>query len=183
MPELTRANEEVRVAIVTDAFTIAAIAHRAWSTRDLPGVSLPTIAQMESQWASAITAPPTQRHRVLVALSNGTVVGFAAIVPISESVDEISELLIDPDLTRRGHGSRLLNATVDTSSPHVAGLSMWSDVAALDTFLASAGWGKSERIRTLEGTDLTLTQHGWVTSLLDNSSDHDPSVNSESEDS
>jgi GNAT superfamily N-acetyltransferase len=167
MPELTRANEEVRMAIATDAFSIAAIAHRCWSARQLTGVSLPAIGVMEEAWSSAISSPPTKRHRVLVALSNGAVVGFAAIVPLSESVDEISEFLIDPDLTRRGHGSRLINAAADTSPSEVVGLSIWSDLEALNTFLASAGWGQSDRIRTLESADLTLTQHRWVTSLQD----------------
>jgi len=175
MPELTRANEEVRVAHLTDAFSIAAISHRAWSARNLPSLPLPSLTDMESQWHSSIASPPSIRHRVLVALSNGVVVGFACLVPISESVDEVSELLIDPDLLRRGHGSRLLNAIADTSASEVTGLSIWSDLAALDTFLESAGWGKSDRTRTLESPDLTLIQHRWVTSLRDSPSESDGS--------
>ena len=73
--------------------------------------------------------------------------------------------------TDRGHGSRLLNAIADTSESEVTGLSMWSDLTALDTFLESAGWGKSDRTRTLESPDLTLTQHRWVTSLRDSPSE------------
>ena len=175
MPELTRANEEVRVAHLTDAFSIAAISHRAWTARNLPALPLPSLGDMESQWRSSIASPPSTRHRVLVALSNGVVVGFACLIPISESVDEVSELLIDPDLVRRGHGSRLLNAIADTSESEVTGLSMWSDLTALDTFLQSAGWGKSDRTRTLESPDLTLTQHRWVTSLRDSPSESDGS--------
>lgn len=175
MPELTRANEEVRVAHITDAFSIAAISHRAWTARNLPALPLPSLADMESQWQDSLTSPPSSRHRVLVALSNGVVVGFACLMPISESVDEVSELLIDPDLTRRGHGSRLINAIAETSPSEVAGLSIWSDLPALDTFLESAGWGKSDRTRTLESQDLTLTQYRWVTSLRDSPSESDGS--------
>ena len=56
----------------------------------------------------------------MVALAGRTLVGFAAITA-SDDPDAnprrdalIAELAVQPDATRAGHGSRLLNAVVDT---------------------------------------------------------------------
>ena len=62
-------------------------------------------------------APPvTGSHRVLVALSGGELVGFAAIGPsegAEPQVGELVALVVAPASQRAGHGSRLLNAAAD----------------------------------------------------------------------
>ncbi|RYJ00955.1 MAG: GNAT family N-acetyltransferase, partial [Actinomycetales bacterium] len=60
------------------------------------------------------------RNRVLVALERNTVVGFAITSPASDpdcdpvADGELSELNVDPAKRGLGHGSRLLQAAVDT---------------------------------------------------------------------
>ena len=73
--------------------------------------------------ASAVTAPPTPGHGVLVALEGRTPVGFAAFGPAELTAGEhphpagptaeLSTLLVEPRWGRRGHGSRLLAAVAD----------------------------------------------------------------------
>ena len=74
-------------------------------------------------WAAAITAPPTPRHHVLVALEGEWRVGFVAFGPADDLEPDDPEpathrrasapLLVEPRWGRRGHGSRLLAAAVD----------------------------------------------------------------------
>ena len=79
-----------------------------------------TIADMQKLWERALTAPPAARYRVLVALTNDRIVGFATTCPSADpdadagADGSLEELAIDPPARRRGHGSRLLNAAVDT---------------------------------------------------------------------
>lgn len=76
-------------------------------------------AALGASWAEAIAAPPSAQHRVMVATAGPTIVGFVAFGPSADgdadlgADAEIVALLVDPPQQRRGHGSRLLNATVD----------------------------------------------------------------------
>lgn len=85
-------------------------------------------------WHASVTTPPEARCRVLVAVAGtedgieaagaagnqGPVVGFVTTEPSSDpDADpardgEIGEWLVDPAARDRGHGSRLLNAAIDT---------------------------------------------------------------------
>lgn len=77
-------------------------------------------AALAASWSQAIQAPPTPRHRVMVATAGPDVVGFVAFGPSADgdadpAADaEVVALLVHPDAQRAGHGSRLLNAAVDT---------------------------------------------------------------------
>lgn len=108
-------------------------------------------ATAEAAWREAVTQPPSPRHRVLVAVETGRLVGFAATAPAGDddldpAVDaEIRVLLVLPERQRAGHGSRLLAAAVDT----LVGDSFTSAVAwvpagdpALRAFYGSAGWAE-----------------------------------------
>ncbi len=96
-------------------------------------------------WDEAIATPPTPTHRVFSAVSDGQVVGFAAISPTSiqpiapanaenphrtsgdisapdhaqsgarGGVVEITALEVPPAYQRAGHGSRLLAAAASTA--------------------------------------------------------------------
>lgn len=101
--------------------------------------------QVAAIWLNAIEAPPSPRHRVLVALERAELVGFAASQPSDEVPDavELSELLVDPRWGRRGHGSRLLAASVDHWRGDGATLAVaWAFEAdpVMTGFLESAGW-------------------------------------------
>ena len=75
---------------------------------------------MVDAWTKAVIAPPAARYRVLVALADTRVVGFAITGPSADPDADavadgaIEELAIDPVARRCGHGSRLLNACADT---------------------------------------------------------------------
>jgi ribosomal protein S18 acetylase RimI-like enzyme len=72
-----------------------------------------------SVWRQSLAAPPQGVYRLLAACAGDQVVGFAAIGPsqdpdASPGTGELSALGVHPQARRVGHGSRLLNAAVDT---------------------------------------------------------------------
>ncbi|NVI91619.1 GNAT family N-acetyltransferase [Actinomadura sp. BRA 177] len=158
----------VRPARRADAAAVADIQVRAWrhGYRDLlPDGVLDEVtgpAAVETwreRWAEAAAAPPSPRHRLLVAVASDLVVGFAAHGPAEdEDLDaagtaELITLLVDPLHARAGHGSRLLAATVDLLREEaVTTLVSWvfEDDEVTRTFLGSAGWGPDGTARTLD---------------------------------
>jgi ribosomal protein S18 acetylase RimI-like enzyme len=125
--------------------------------------------QFRSQWTAALESPPTSRHRLVVATDEEsgtapeasveggggrragvrTVTGFAAFGPAGDpdlwpATDaEVFALHVDPERVRQGHGSRLVNACVDTlveagfTTVHV-----WvpEEENALRSFFEASGW-------------------------------------------
>ena len=99
-------------------------------------------------WHDAIVRPPLAHFRVLVAIGEPGVVAFAVTGPspdedAEERVGAIGEFVVDPRERGRGHGSRLLNAAVDTlrtDGYEVA--TIWVQAAddALRAFLTACGW-------------------------------------------
>lgn len=166
----------VRVARTGDAEAIARVQVRTW--RQAYGALLPAAAldevtsptareRWQAHWHGAIAAPPSPRHRVLVALEGdlkgGGVVGFAAIEPATDpdrepATDaELDALLVDPDAGRRGHGSRLLAASVDhLREAGFTAVVTWllEGDRALREFLASAGWAPDGSRRDLDMGEL-----------------------------
>src|SRR5665811_1433267 len=72
-------------------------------------------------WRDSLNTPPSPRHVLLVGCAGEQVVGFAAVGPSADAdatdTDTSGEVLalgVHPDARRSGHGSRLLNAAVDT---------------------------------------------------------------------
>src|SRR4051794_27418017 len=154
----------VRPARPEDAAEIARIQLSTWRTayrRMLPAHVLASLdeAYLTRGWEEAITAAPSPRHRVLVAVEQGesaaTVVGFAAGGPADEQAlapeekplgDEVAaftDLLVEPRWGRRGHGSRLLAAAVDLwREDGFTSAVAWAYDADTVTrrFLASSGW-------------------------------------------
>lgn len=108
------------------------------------------LVQVAAVWLNAIEAPPSARHRVLVALEQSELVGFVATEPATdEDLDaacdvELSALLVAPRWGRRGHGSRLLAAAVEHWREQGATTAVtWAFEAdtVMTAFLESAGWG------------------------------------------
>lgn len=148
----------VRAAYPGDIDTVADIQVRAWREGYaglLPAGALAELTSPEAaavwreRWAEAVSAPPSPRHRLLVAVDEGVIVGFAAHAPAGDpdqdaaTTGELLTLLVDPARQRAGHGSRLLAATVDHlredgCTTAVAWVFAADDV--LRAFLASAGW-------------------------------------------
>lgn len=172
----------VRAARPEDAAGVAAIQLTTWRTayrRLLPRHVLDGLdAQwMAQQWAEAISAPPSPRHRVLVAVEQAEprthLVGFLAAGPADEAAlapEEdtppqdavaITDLLVEPRWGRRGHGSRLLAAGVDLwreDGFHTALAWAYQDDAAIVKFLGSAGWAPDGATRALDVEDQLVPQ-------------------------
>lgn len=146
--------DSVRLALPAEAATIAALQRRAWSNEALPGaaeaLASVDLATMTDSWTQAITRPPLAQYRVLVAIGQERVVGFAALGPSPDPDAEpgedalVAEFVIDPAAIRQGHGSRLLNAAMDTLRADGFSRATWwvrANDDILRQFLTEAGWG------------------------------------------
>lgn len=146
--------DSVRLALPAEAAAIAALQRRGW-TQSLPGdlaeeaLAAVDLAGMTASWEVAILRPPLAQHRVLVAIGDGRVVGFAAVGPSDDPDAEagadalVVEFVIDPAAQRLGHGSRLLNAVADTLRADGFKRATWWVRAADDVlrrFLTESGW-------------------------------------------
>mgnify|MGYP001765555390 CR=1 FL=1 len=147
------ADVSVRVAWAEDAAAIADLQVRTWPElyADLvPAQHLPhSAADLAEVWHQALSKPTDARNRVLLALERNRVVGFALTCPAGDpdcdpiTDGELAEITIDPAERGRGHGSRLLQAGVDTLvADHFTRAVSWvnSRDDALRTFLTQAGW-------------------------------------------
>ena len=153
----------VRPARAQQADDLAALQLRAWHAANYVGVPtrlLDTTAEIDisAGWHAAISTPPSPRHRVLVAVEDDRVVGFAAVAPAADpdlapdAEGELVLLLVDPPAAGQGHGSRLLNAAMDhLRDDGFAAAVTW--ILAVDEtmrgFLVGAGWGPDGAWRDL----------------------------------
>ncbi len=119
-------------------------------------------------WADSISQPPTPGHRVFVATSEGSIVGFTAVSP----PHTIVALEVDPERRRRGHGSRLLAAAAEhLRSNGGEQMKLWSleQDAVRNAFLAGAGFGEAGMSRELEAPGFAIPEKLWHASLKDDS--------------
>lgn len=161
------ADVSVRAAGPDDVVEIARIQVDTWRTayaEVLPAAVLDAVqpGDAAAAWTQAVAAPPTPRHHVLVALEGTWRVGFVAFGPADDLEPDdpepattvaIGPLLVEPRWGRRGHGSRLLAATVD----HARADGMTRAIAWIpegDTpsreFLISTGWAPDGLVRALD---------------------------------
>lgn len=164
MPEALA--DSVRLAWPSEAAGIAAVQRRAWAVQLPAAVAEPMLAAVSAEdmaevWHRAITRPPQANYRVLVAVADGRVVGFASMMPSPDEDTEpgqdgqVEEFTIDPPAQRRGHGSRLLHACADTlRSDGFTRALCWvgADDELFRGFLAAAGWAPDGAEREI-GTD------------------------------
>ena len=162
--ESPMAETSVRLALPAEANEIGEIQVAAWRTSYaglLPVDVLADLnpAQFAAQWRAALLAPGEARNRVMVALAGRTLVGFAAITPSDDPDADpqrdalIAELAIKPEATRAGHGSRLLNAVVDTiRADGFSRVTVWvnSTDDVLRAFYTEAGWAPDGAHRELD---------------------------------
>jgi GNAT superfamily N-acetyltransferase len=154
----------VRVGWADDAAGIAQVQVAAWQ-QEYAGL-LPTdvvasfdVEEFAARWHQALTRPADARLRVLVALDRNTVRGFAVTGPSPDpdsdpvADGELTELVVDPGHGRAGHGSRLLQASVDTlRADRFTRAVTWltSSDDARRTFLTGAGWAPDGAHRELD---------------------------------
>jgi GNAT superfamily N-acetyltransferase len=167
-PELPHADSSVRIATPDDAASIARLQAEAWSRSYsvlLPAEAVDAfdIDAATSGWTIAIAEPPSRRHRVLVAVDPGGVVGFAASAPPTDAdlnPDADAELLalhVAPGAVRLGHGSRLMAAVADHAHDDgVARLVTWVFASddPLRMFLRDNGWEPDGSTRDLDVGEL-----------------------------
>ena len=157
------ADVSVRPARPADAERVARLQLSTWRTAYadlLPPEALEVPEeQVAALWLRAVEVPPSPQHRVLVAMERDELVGFAALAPAEDdgldpaTTAEVAALLVEPRWGRRGHGSRLLAAAVDTwrgDGVRTAVLWAWERDAATRSFLASAGWELDGAARGLD---------------------------------
>ena len=158
------ADVSVRVAWPADAPAVAAVQVAGWRLGYAGTLPDDVLAGLEvdafaARWADALERPVDARNRVLVALERAAVRGFAVTGPCPDPdadprVDgELVELVVHPDVRGRGHGSRLLQAGVDTLRSDgfergVTWLGTTDDAAR--AFLSAAGWAADGASRELD---------------------------------
>jgi GNAT superfamily N-acetyltransferase len=160
------ADVSVRPARPEDAERVARVQLSTWRTAyadllpegalDVPEVEVAAV------WLRAVEVPPSPRHRLLVALDGAELVGLAASEPHDETVVELSALLVEPRWGRRGHGARLLAASVDHWRGDGSALAVtwvWETDEATRSFLLSAGWEPDGSARSLDGGQRQLRWH------------------------
>lgn len=167
------ADVSVRVAWADDAPAIADLQLRTWRETYgglLPAEALPTdVAAAAAAWRDSFAAQKDARNRVLVALERNRVVGFAITSPASDpdcdpvADAELAELTVDPAERGKGHGSRLLQAAVETmQADRFTRAVLWAVASddALRGFLTGAGWAadSAHRELDLEGDGVTLVK-------------------------
>ncbi|WP_305782802.1 GNAT family N-acetyltransferase [Symbioplanes lichenis] len=172
----------VRPARPSEASEIARIQLSTWRTayrRMFPPHVLENLdeAYLTRGWSLAIEQPPSPRHRVLIAVeqseSEQTVVGFAASgpadeqalapeePPLADTVAAVTDFLVEPRWGRRGHGSRLLAATVDLwREDGFTSAVAWAYEADQSTqkFLTGSGWQPDGAGRALDVDDMLVNQ-------------------------
>jgi GNAT superfamily N-acetyltransferase len=158
------ADVSVRVAWADDAPGIAEVQVRAWRKAYaglLPDEVLEAMdpSELAAVWHASLTRPKDARNRVLVALERNTIRGFALTGPSPDpdadpvSDGELAELTVDPDQVRKGHGSRLVQATAETlRADRFARALTWlnSTDDIVRAFLTEAGWAPDGAHRELD---------------------------------
>lgn len=151
------ADASVRTARPSDAPAVGLVQAWVWQTEyaDLlaPDVlEALTGPRFASVWRRSLEQPPSPEHRLLVACAGPQVVGYVALGPAEDEpgldVATTGQLLdggVHPQARRGGHGSRLLNAAVDTlraSNDGLTAVSTWvlADAEATRAFLGRAGF-------------------------------------------
>ena len=180
------ADVHVRPARPDDAGEIARIQLAIWRTAYagvVPSSVLDGVGDefAIARWRSAISAPPTRNHRVLVAQEQQWTVGFAAFGPADdddlagdagadpEQTVAIGTLLVEPRWGRRGHGSRLLAAAVDLAreAGHTVGVTWTLEAdSASQSFYRSAGWEPDGTGRALDMNGTAVHEIRLHASLL-----------------
>jgi GNAT superfamily N-acetyltransferase len=167
----------VRAAYPGDVDAVADIQVRAWRAGYGDIIPAPALAEMtgdealalwRERWAEAVSAPPSARHRLLVAVDEGMITGFAAHGPAGDpdqdaaTTGELLTMLVDPAHRRAGHGSRLLAATVDhlrDDGCTTATTWLFAGDEMMRAFLVSAGWAPDGTHSTVDmGEPVTMVR-------------------------
>ena len=165
------ADASVRLARVSDAPAVGFVQAVLWTEVYAGLLPSEVTAQFQPQafarvWRASLESPPSAAHRLLVACAGEQVIGFGAVGPsgdpgTQDGDGEILVLGIHPEARGVGHGSRLLNAAVDTArGAGFRALSAWlpHDAEATRAFLQASGFAPDgafrDRVIGAEDSDL-----------------------------
>ncbi len=165
----------VRLALPAEAAAITAVQRAV--LRDPTHPYHPLLAhlvpeEMTAVWRQAILAPPLASYRVLVATPLGPstgsepIVGMVAVGPSSDPDAEptdgqVLDLLVHPAARRQGHGSRLVQAAVETLRMDGFTRATWWLTAgddALRSFVQAMGWAPDGTHAEVDNDYLRLKQ-------------------------
>lgn len=141
--------DSVRLAMPAEAVDVARLQRREWSRTPALAQAVKSVSADETvrAWHEAIVKPPLAHCRVLVAIGQGQVVGFAVTGPSGDPDAEVADGLIaefvvdEPGID--AHHGRLLNAAVDTlraDGYETATIWIPSDADPMREFLVETGW-------------------------------------------
>lgn len=175
--------DTVRLARTSDVDDVARVQIAAWRAAYADLLPAEVLAALDAdeiawEWGRALLQPGP--HRLLVAIgAGGDVVGAAAVGPangsdadpaVAAAPGEISLLVVAPEAWGHGHGSRLLQASVDhlVAAGHGEAIT-WVPLAdePRRAFLQSAGWGPDTAYRDREVGDTVLREVRLVTLIAD----------------
>ena len=174
------ADVSARLAWPDDAAAIVRIQLETWRTLYaglIPAEQLAALdpTELTARWAATISTPTDARMRVLVALERADVRGFTIVHPSYDpdsdqiSDGEVGEFVIDAAHQRAGHGSRLLQAAMDTLAADKFTRAVWwvgASDDALRAFVTASGWEPDGAHRELGSeTGATVKQVRLHTSL------------------
>lgn len=177
---MTTADVSARLAWPDDAAAIVRVQLAHWRrayAATVPADELDALDadELAERWRTIISSPKDARVRLLVALERADVRGYALVHPSydpdSDQVadGEVAELVVDPAHQRAGHGSRLLQAAVDTLSADRFVRAVWWVAATDDVlrrFVTESGWEADGAHRELAGeSGSTVKQVRLHTSL------------------
>ncbi|WP_374999573.1 GNAT family N-acetyltransferase [Aeromicrobium sp. CTD01-1L150] len=176
------ADVSVRLAWPEDAAAIADVQLRTWRREYVDLLGADALAELDAvavteQWQASIIAPQDARMRVLVALERATVRGFCIVHPCFDpdadqvADGEVGELVVDPEHRDAGHGSRLVQAAMDTLRADSFQRAVWwiaSTADDLRAFVTGTGWAADGAHRELEDeSGRTVRQVRLHTALVD----------------
>ncbi|RMB59788.1 GNAT family N-acetyltransferase [Tessaracoccus antarcticus] len=169
--------DSVRLAMPAEAVDVARLQRRSWSSVPVLADAMTGISADETvrAWHDAIVKPPLAHCRVLVAIGDGAIVGFAVTGPSNDPDAEptdglIAEFVVDEPSIEAGHSSRLINAAVDTlraDGYQVATMWLPTDADATREFLVGCGWGTDGAHREMgpEDGDVSMKLIRLVTDI------------------
>jgi GNAT superfamily N-acetyltransferase len=158
------ADVSARLAWPDDAASIARVQLTAWREMYADLIAPEALAALDAdefaeRWAASLTTPPDARMRVLVALERADVRGFTLVHP-SHDPDadpvkdgEVGEFIVDPAHRGEGHGSRLLQAAMDTLAADQFTRARWwisTTDDALREWVTGTGWEADGAHRELQ---------------------------------
>lgn len=178
------ADAAVRTGRPSDAPAVGLVQAAVWQHAYADLLSPEVLDALEgprfaSVWRRSLESPPTPRHRLLVATAGPQVVGYVGLGPAGDEPGlehGVTGMLYDagvhPGARRAGHGSRLLNAAVDTlraSFEEVRAVAAWvlADAEGTRAFLQGAGFAPDGawRDRVVDDDGRTAREVRLVTDL------------------